>query len=160
MLPRQTTACLLLPMLLAACPERTALWILPGSTVDSLVFAIGERLGHEKPLSFTYLLVDGCDSPSRGRLDSPTGWAIVRSGGDLGTPGYPTRVRYGMVPAGFDSVRTAPALLPGCYVADIIGTGGVAFNVRGDGTVLALDTMPPWPEASAAAAASRTQSSP
>ena len=48
---------------------------------------------------------------------------------------WPARVVYGEPPTGFQSERGPEPLVPGCYQAAILGTGGVQFMIDLDGGV-------------------------
>lgn|SRR5690348_8138423 len=119
---------LLIPSaLLTACPHKTAVWTLQGSTADHLVFGVGEEVGKEKVLkSFPGLRVGVCDSTGAAGKDV---WLIDAN--DNSSPS-PTRVTYGEAPPGYHSKLAAEPLTPGCYQVEIQGTGFARFDVYAD----------------------------
>lgn len=71
-------------------------------------------------------------------------WA-VGSGGDSAPP--PTRVVYGVVPAGFSERVVAQPLRPGCYRVTVSGPASAEFVVRADGSVRSASGAPAAPAA-------------
>ena len=110
------------------------MWIVDGSTADSLEFGVGEKIGHEKSLQFGYLIVEHCALDSAGLR--PRDWAIVDSLNGTAEP-YPTRIRYGALPSGFEQRVPAEPLGQGCYVAMVMGTGHTRFLIDSAGLVSA-----------------------
>ncbi len=112
------------------CPAKTAIWVVPGSSVDNLVFGISDRREGTRPVAFGALRVYPCGGFDYG----PTGatWLLTPN---VPSPDYPTRIRYGLVPPGFEAVQGPMLLTEGCYRAEILGTGLVQFEIGKDGTV-------------------------
>lgn len=111
----------------SACPEESALWILDGSTPDSLVFGLGREPGKEESVDFGALLVEKCDSTCSGKKTRM--WAIEDPPSDS-VRAFASRVTYGVVPSGFVEDRPAEHLTVGCYLAAIMGTGSVRFCIE------------------------------
>jgi hypothetical protein len=119
------------------CPERSAIWILPGSTAESLEFGIGRARGDTIPIDIGALRVSPCAGPFTGEgaywavaVESPTAPAIGR-------------VRYGEAPVGSQVTQGPIALTPGCYRASISGTGSTEFVIEDDGRVVERPPEPP-----------------
>lgn len=120
-------------VLLAACPQETAIWVAPASTVDRLEFLLGKQVGNMKPISISGLRVDPCHGNAGGMPDSTSMWTIDAM---LGTEGKVSAIRYGTVPVGFtESIGPRDLERPGCYEVTISGTGFVRFTISEDGTV-------------------------
>lgn len=118
---------------LAACPQRTAVWVVQPATTGSLVFALGRAKGKEEPVRFYYLSVEAC--PTGSSQQAARIWMIGERAG--GAPAvHPTRVRYGEVPPGFELRQSTQSLTAGCYVARTGGSGSVHFDVAPTGTVV------------------------
>ena len=113
-----------------SCQPRTAIWIIPGSTVTALEFGISDARESSKGIRFGYLRINPCE----GRDYGPTGatWFLseisVRSS-------YVNRVRYGVAPLGYQTEQGPDTLRPGCYRATISGSH-VDFLVQVDGTIV------------------------
>jgi hypothetical protein len=122
----------LLPALATlGCPQRTAVWVIPGSTTSSLEFGISDGRGSSKGIEFGYLRVNPCAGSDFG----PSGatWLLAENGV---APAYVNRVRYGVTPLGYRSEQGPVPLQPGCYRASTRGSH-VEFLVRSDGTIAA-----------------------
>jgi len=127
-------------LLLAGCPQRTAIWVVPGSTRDSLVFALGARRGHEK--SFQWLIrVDRCEDPGRGYYKGDALWTAWVDHSKFWK--WPTRVTYGVAGKGIEVLDSVKPLTVGCYLATTNGTGDIAFVIDSAGAVTELDSVPP-----------------
>jgi hypothetical protein len=118
---------------LAACPQRSAIWLVQPATSRELVFALGKYKGKEEPVRFYYLSIESCASSSGQVRARP--WMIGE--GANGAPAVsPVRVRYGEVPSGFEARGVAQPLKAGCYVARTGGSGSVRFDVSPTGEVI------------------------
>lgn len=116
---------------LVGCPKLTAVWIRPNSTVAHLGFVFGRDLGHESPVRFYTLRIQGCGSPPSS--DTTTSWMIGEPA--TGKPSYPSTVDYGTVPPGFKEMVPPHPLSPGCHVARTGGSGSARFVVKADGRI-------------------------
>jgi hypothetical protein len=114
---------------LAACPQRTAVWIAEGSTARDLTLVFGEKEGRERRMS-SFVRVDRCGAWHR---DSAM-WIL-----SIDT----SRVTYGVPGPGTSQQAEARPLTPGCYQASMSGTGSVGFTVDSLGVVTELDSLPP-----------------
>lgn len=123
---RSSLAILLLT--LAACPQKTAVWIAEGSTARELTLLFGEKKGRERRMSAS-VRVDRCGPWSR---DSAM-WLV-----SIDT----SRVTYGVPGPGAQEEAPARPLEPGCYYAHMSGTGMVAFTIDSIGGVAELDSIP------------------
>ena len=115
-------------LLLAACPQRTAVWIAEGSTARDLTFVLGQKEGRERRIQ-SYVRVDRCGPWYR---DS----AMWIASADT------SRVTYGVTGPGATEQQPARPLVPGCYSVMTGGTGSVAFAVDSLGGVTQLDSVP------------------
>ena len=121
---------------LAGCPQRTAVWIPSGATTNDLLLAFGEERGHPAEVAIGVVEVWRCDPSPPG--DSATVWRIRTSG-----IARPIRLmRYGVAPPGFTVEVRAVPIGPGCYLAQVSGTGATRFRVGQDGKV--TDEGRPW----------------
>jgi hypothetical protein len=126
-------------LLLAACPKDSRISVAPGSTADSLVFALGTgRAG--RPVSFGGLRVDPCDAfretPGQFPPDTRSAWVLEAV---IGEAPRISSVRYGQDPQGYRSRFPArPLDRPGCYIATISGTGATGFEVDAQGRLTEL----------------------
>lgn len=118
-----------------ACPQRTAIWVLPGSNQDHLEFGISDRRNGERAVVVDFLRISSCDAPSYGSTAAV--WLLDRTD-DIPPP--PTRIVYGQAPIGFRSEYGPAALVAGCYRAAVPGTGATRFIVHEDGTVSEAST--------------------
>jgi hypothetical protein len=123
----------LLVAALAACPQRTAVWVEPGSTVERLRFQVAERRGGTEPLDIGLFRVDRCGAwAEAGERPTPM-WGA-------GTSRPLSVIEYGVMPPGamplIGQADTALTLIPGCYEAMISGTGHTVFDVTADGHVI------------------------
>jgi hypothetical protein len=124
------SAALILFVGITACPQKTAVWIEPGSTVKHLVFNVGPKRGRTGLKGLGYLRIYPCGGPTAGP------GATWVAGVDYGS-GVVHQVLYGQVPPGFTASEAQP-LEPGCYMAAISGTGRTRFEVRPDGDVIEI----------------------
>jgi hypothetical protein len=118
------------------CPEQTAVWVEDGSTATDLIFGVGRyRDGRGPPLSnLPTLVVQRCTEPE---ADEDVVWQIAIR--DIEAP-VPARIRYGEPPPGYYSMVGPGDLTPGCYEADILGSGRVGFAIAPDGSVTTIGT--------------------
>lgn len=121
----------LLLIALAACPQKTAVWIADGSTARELTLVFGEKEGRERRMS-SFVRVDRCGPWDR---DSAMWMVSVDT----------SRVTYGVPGPGTHQEAEARPLRPGCYYAHMSGTGSVAFRIDSLGGVTALDSIPSFP---------------
>lgn len=117
-------------VMLVGCPEKSAIWIEPGSTADHLVFGVGRSRHGPPPKNLHGISVVPCGKESQ--LPSSAVWTLARSADSA----VPRRITYGEAPPGFVSRRQAEALRPGCYRAEDSGSGQIEFTVNSDGTVI------------------------
>lgn len=118
----------ILLLALAACPEKTAMWIAEGSTARELTLVFGETKGRERRMS-SFVRVDRCGPWDR---DSAL-WLV-----SIDT----SRLTYGVPGPGASQESEARPLGPGCYLAHMSGTGSVVFAVDSLGAVTELDSLP------------------
>jgi hypothetical protein len=121
-------------VLLAACPKKTAIWVVPGSTPANLQFGLGRSRGNEKAGQVGYLVVQQCGNYGDTTLAA---WGLAPRGGGSG-PGLPGRVTYGVVPEGFEEPARPQALASGRYIAFTDGSGAVHFEIEESGAVREL----------------------
>jgi len=117
---------------LTSCPDDMAVWVVEGSTVTQLEFAVGREMGDERSVKFHGMGVTSCDSGIGVTNDL---WGILATN-DVDT--YPSRVVYGDRPDGFELLNPPAELVPGCYVISILGKQS-RFIVHDDGRVTAND---------------------
>lgn len=118
--------------LLAACPERSAIWIVSRSTAQRLIFKLGKTKQGAPPTASAvdYIRVYPCSGES-----NPTPNAVWIIGRVSDEAPVPRRLEYGVTPPGYE-VRVGPTSLEaGCYVAEDAGSGHVSFLVAPDGSV-------------------------
>ena len=134
----------LLPLLLlAACPRRTAIWLVGQEAPGRPVFGVGDTY-RGRPTWLGTLIVapcEGFDGTARNAV-----WFLAQDSASV----VVSRVVYGRVPQGYAATsymshersRTAvsPPLSAGCYIAELEGTGRVEFRIAQDGS--ALETGP------------------
>lgn len=120
-------------IVVSACPEETAIWIQPGSTVGHLVFDIGRDRGQREAVGIGVLIVETCSSDD---YHGVIMWGMTGIGGTA----YTDRAVYGVPSPGFATSYEKHALTPGCYVALISGTGRVRFDVRRNGMIVERDS--------------------
>lgn len=121
----------LLLIALAACPEKTAVWVAEGSTARDLTLVFGHTEGRERRMS-SIVRVDRCGP---GDIDDAL-WIV-----SIDT----SRVTYGVPGPGAQPMAEARPLGPGCYHASMSGTGTVGFTVDSLGAVTELDSIPSFP---------------
>lgn len=109
---------------LTACPQRTAIWLAPGSTRDSLRFLISDRRGGEKVIRPAILRFEPCHASNL-----PV-WVIWDS---LGASTPVREIVYGTRPPHFGENEPAKPLAAGCYRVGITGTGWVEFKITESG---------------------------
>lgn len=109
-------------------PQRAAIWVLPGSTVDRLEFGVSRDSGTTVPVRVQGLAVSVCGG------EAPVVWRLT-----LVEPvaPVPTRFAYGLVPSGYTNEVPAAALRAGCYRVRVTGGRGIAtFTVDSAGRVI------------------------
>lgn len=117
-------------LLLSACPGRTAVWVIDGSTASHLEFGIANRRNGGRPVKVGVLRVGYCHAPDYG-ADGAV-WII---GEDSLREPLVTRVTYGQAPLGYRSAVGPEPLRPGCYSVTVSGMGRVRFEVDSSGSV-------------------------
>lgn len=119
---------------LGGCPEKTALWIQPGSTSEHLVFRVSSERGAETPLALALMRIDRYDRV-RGEYDLFWGFDATMQRIEV------SEVEFGVLPDNTEPLEGAAdeaMLLDGCYLAFINGIGQVVFFVTQGGEVLEL----------------------
>jgi hypothetical protein len=121
-------------LLMAGCErQRSAVWLAPDATAESLTFVLGRERGTERPLS-VLLRVERCDVPIR-RWDTGEAMWIAEVAGV-------SRVHYGESSGRVRGQIPAQALAPGCYYASVTGPGTVVFRIGEGGEVEELSQRP------------------
>jgi hypothetical protein len=122
-----------------ACSPSYAIWILPGSTVEHLVFGLATRRGGSKILPVNRVEIATCRRIAQDLTQTPahTTWLVL--GWD--SPPDPRKIaqlRYGDTPVGLrDSIRAQP-LTTGCHDAFVsaeYGSGSLSFWAMPDGSI-------------------------
>lgn len=108
---RSAAGLAVLTLVLAACPERKAVWITPGAA-GRPVFTFGRQLGQPEPVPISLLRVDRCSEPDKGSKAGEMMWMIVAP--DDSTTEMQT-IPYGEVPPGYIETHRSQPLSPGCY---------------------------------------------
>ncbi len=111
------------------CPQRSAVWVEPGSTASHLVIGIGEAEHGRPPANLYGLAVVRCGDESR--LPNSAIWSIAR----VGEGPVPGRVIYGSTPSGFETRVSPQALTPGCYRVQDSGSGRMTIQIDSNGSV-------------------------
>lgn len=135
----------LLPLLASAilgCPQKTAVWLAPGSSAEHLVFLLGYEVGHPRPVSFYLFRVDRCEPHGAGSHLAEPVWFLSRELVEPDYPPDPAAITYGEPPPGYEASNPAPPLAPGCYLATISGTGRARFQVLPGGEISELKESP------------------
>jgi hypothetical protein len=132
--------------LLASCSPRLYVWLLPGSTLQQLIFVFGDRSRRESPLAVERFELLTCDERAATIRAPGTRWtederAVWQLRAVTGTTAL-SRVGYGEVPAGFHA-PVSPGVLAagGCYFARVragVGGGETVFRVNSDGSLREL----------------------
>jgi hypothetical protein len=118
-----------------ACPMRSAIWIIQGSTASHLEFGISNKRNGTEGVQWAGLGVLDCHT--RVPHDQHVYWSIERDPTSWSDES-PTRVIYGTPPAGFRSLSGPETLRAGCYEAFVGGTGDVEFEIDSAGLVKEL----------------------
>jgi hypothetical protein len=122
---------ILLGLGVLGCPQRTAVWIVAPARADDLRFRIADKRGGRGRVSLGVFRVDRCGEPDYYRV-GPMWGAGVGAASEVPDSGI-REIRYGDMPQGFEPLinqgDTALTLTPGCYTADIDGTGFTRFEV-------------------------------
>jgi hypothetical protein len=125
---------------LAACPRRSAIWLVGQTEPGRPVFGVGEAY-RGRPTWLGLLIVAPCESWD-GTARSAI-WFLAQDGESR----VLNRVVYGHVPPGYVATRymsdekstaVSPPLKAGCYIASISGTGRARFSISQDGSALEL----------------------
>jgi hypothetical protein len=117
-----------------ACRAKTAIWVMPGSTLRHLEFGIADTVGGSAYVSFGVLRVYECGAPDVG---SGAAWALSHEP-TTSRVTWPNRITYGATPPGFHPDQGPQPLHPGCYRATILGTGRTQFVVRPGGEIASV----------------------
>lgn len=125
---------LLLLSFLAACPKRTAVWVIPGSSAALLRLGLGTRVGSTKEGPVGLLLVQRCGNVADKSLRV---WALLPQ--ELERPkGLPGVVTVGTVPPGYYQEGSGDSLARGRYLVATDGTGMTHFEVDSMGKIFEL----------------------
>ena len=120
-----------------ACPQRTAIWIEPGSTAANLVFHVAHGLRDPEGRINPFVEVWPCTAFEHMSLDDSIDHRVWAATAQADTP--VRLIRYGDVSPAVQRIETpGPApreLAAGCWVASTEGTGYVTFQVHHDGSV-------------------------
>jgi hypothetical protein len=137
----QVATVMLGALMLTACPQKTAVWIPGGSSIGSLVLRFGPERGRDGDVALDVVRIYKCaDSAGVGGAAADRGAMWVLYAADRGQ--MVSSLRYGETPVGFRSAVGPVPLAPGCYIAQISGTGRTRFRVGSNGGV--SDEGPPW----------------
>jgi hypothetical protein len=118
-------------------PQRSAVWVAPGSKATDLTFVFGHERSAEAPIALGAISVHPCGTPG-GPAEVNAMWFIVsRSGAES-----MTRLRYGDSRPSFAVLVPPRALTPDCYDAEITGMGRTRLQVEADADV--VDRGPAW----------------
>ena len=113
----------------SGCAARNAVWLEDGSTASKIVFRLAaDRETGATPELFYGLSVVTCK-------DGNVMWTVGINSGDAPIP---TRVTYGEPIPGFQTRVPPMRLTPGCYRVSISGPASARFQVRPDGSVVAV----------------------
>lgn len=136
---RLVTLVALIPLVLG-CPRSAAVWLLRPGPADELEFGVSDKRGGNKAIQFLYMTVSTCTSGPEEQGEIV--WEIVDRLDGSAAP-YPTRVRYGDAPHGFDVVTPARRLEAGCYRVNVAGTGSTTFVIDSTGSAhaAAIDSI-------------------
>ena len=129
---------LLLILALAACPMKSAIWIVAGSTREHLEFGISDKRFGNNSIQWGLLVVRDC-TPGGGEATQKTYWVLERKPENW-NGNWPNRVRYGQTPIDFKTTVGVEQLASGCYEASVIGTGQVRFLIDSAGAVRELSS--------------------
>jgi hypothetical protein len=134
-------------LLLSSCQYSLALWVIPGSTANNLVFGFSGSRGSEEKVQPSSIRIFPCASIKRQQEGGyyPGEYAAVWSASTLSTalPAPTNRITYGQVP-GLENRRGPQSFgAPGCYVViayardshDITSVATVGFTIDGAGQV-------------------------
>lgn len=113
---------------LAACPQRTAVWVEDGSTANHLVLRIADRRGGSGAVAIGVVRVYECGWPATG---GGAAWVVGPQNGTANVQ----QIVYGETPPGFVSDQGPHPLKPGCYRVDVSGTGKTEFQVEANGAI-------------------------
>jgi len=131
-------------LLLSSCQGMLAMWVVPGSTADNLVFGWSTARDGDEKIQPEDIRVFPCETIRRqsdGSYYPDARYAVWAASSRYDSLPAPTnRVTYGQ---GFSQSSAKPLTVPGCYVVIAYareghGTTEVAtmgFNVASDGTV-------------------------
>lgn len=134
----------LLVAFLMACPQISAVWVIPGSTSSDLRFGIGRERDEPGTLVVSVFRVDACGDSTEGGAARRLMWGAGFARNTTFEQRELTEIRYGQMPAGFEPLigqaDTALTLTPGCYRASVGGTGRTQFDVTSDGSIIERST--------------------
>ena len=119
---------LIVVLTLTACPQRTAVWVKEGSTLDNLVFQFGTRRGVPGGAQIGVVRVYRCNGSATG----PGAMWVV---GPVGGTANVLELAYGEPPPDFSADQGPVDLQPGCYRIDVSGTGKAEFIIDTNGEV-------------------------
>ena len=124
-------------LVIAACPMKSAIWIVEGSTAAHLEFGISDKRHGRTSIQWGGITVRDCYLRLRPGQEQRLYWGLERDPQSWGDA-WPIRILYGAVPTGFHNLQEPESLVPGCYEASVSGTGYVAFVVDSAGGVTEL----------------------
>ena len=122
--------------LVSACPQRTEIWVAPGSKRVGLTFALGVDKGRRKTVALGMFAVSRCTL-----AEDDSGSVLWRILAD-DRARMVDSIAYGKAPNGFRATVAPSPLAEGCYIAQTSGTGRMRFRVASDGNV--TDEGRPW----------------
>jgi hypothetical protein len=108
------------------------MWLANGSTAHAVNFEFGKtRDGAPSTASAVdFIRVYRCSDES-----DPAPHAVWVIGRVINDAPVPSRIEYGVVPAGYEARSGPDSLETGCYVAEDAGSGHVRFLIAPDGSV-------------------------
>jgi hypothetical protein len=134
-------------LLFSSCQYSLALWVIPGSTANNLVFGFSESRSSDEKVQPSSIRIFPCASIKR----QPEGGyypgedAAVWSASTLSAalPAPTNRITYGQAPGLENRRGPQPLAAPACYVViayardsrDITSVATVGFTIEGDGKV-------------------------
>lgn len=123
---------------LTACPQKTQVWIQPGSSANNLVFVFGKDLGEEREVALGDIQVFRCADTdvafdNKEAIRRAVWWTLTQNSAISRS-----RAKYGELISGFQTLAGPKTLDPDCYFVGISGTGETRFEVLRDGTITEL----------------------
>jgi hypothetical protein len=131
-------------LLFTSCQQSLAMWVVPGSTADNLVFGWSRSRDSDEKIQPEQIRVFACDTIHRHSDGSyyPESERAVWAASSRydGLPAPTNRVAYGQ---GFSQSSSKPLAVPGCYVViayareghDVTEVATMGFKIAADRTV-------------------------